>query len=77
MFFNGTIEEYGKTWIKLLIPFPVKIVEGYLWECADPVGRIGQVEDIGKAVVFLASDDAEYITGITLRVDGGFLAMSD
>lgn len=36
-----------------------------------PEKRIGQVEDIGKAVVFLASDDADYINGTTLFVDGG------
>ncbi len=36
-----------------------------------PQKRIGQVEDIGKAAVFLASDDADYINGTTLFVDGG------
>jgi glucose 1-dehydrogenase len=36
-----------------------------------PWGRFGTPEDIGKAAVFLASDDAEYITGAALRVDGG------
>jgi glucose 1-dehydrogenase len=39
-----------------------------------PWGRIGRPEDIGKAVAFLASDDAEYITGSILRVDGGYVA---
>jgi glucose 1-dehydrogenase len=38
-----------------------------------PWGRLGTPDDIGKAVAFLASDDADYITGATLRVDGGFL----
>jgi glucose 1-dehydrogenase len=38
-----------------------------------PWGRLGTPEDIGKAAVFLASDDADYITGATLRVDGGIL----
>ena len=38
-----------------------------------PWGRIGTPEDIAKVVVFLASDDAEYVTGATLRVDGGFV----
>jgi glucose 1-dehydrogenase len=37
-----------------------------------PWGRIGTPEDIGKAAVFLASDDADYITGTPLLVDGGF-----
>ena len=36
-----------------------------------PEKRIGQVEDIGKAAVFLASDDADYVNGTTLFVDGG------
>jgi NAD(P)-dependent dehydrogenase (short-subunit alcohol dehydrogenase family) len=36
-----------------------------------PLGRIGQPEDIGAAAVFLASDDASFITGKILRVDGG------
>lgn len=38
-----------------------------------PIGRVGTPEDIGKAVAFLASDDASYITGVTLRVDGGLI----
>ena len=35
------------------------------------LGRIGQPEDVAKAIAFLASDDASWITGITLPVDGG------
>jgi glucose 1-dehydrogenase len=37
-----------------------------------PWGRLGNIEDIGKAAAFLASDAADYITGACLRVDGGF-----
>lgn len=37
-----------------------------------PWGRLGTPRDIGRCVVFLASDDADYITGASLRVDGGF-----
>jgi NAD(P)-dependent dehydrogenase (short-subunit alcohol dehydrogenase family) len=39
-----------------------------------PLGRIGQPRDIGGAVVFLASDAADFIHGETLAIDGGFLA---
>ena len=39
-----------------------------------PLGRIGTPEDIAGPAVFLASDMARYITGITLPVDGGYLA---
>jgi NAD(P)-dependent dehydrogenase (short-subunit alcohol dehydrogenase family) len=38
-----------------------------------PLGRIGKPEDIAKAVVFLASDESDYVTGHTLVVDGGWL----
>ena len=34
-------------------------------------GRLGEPKDIAKAVAFLASDDAAYITGTTLHVNGG------
>jgi len=36
-----------------------------------PLGRAGEIADIGRAAVFLASDDASWITGKILRVDGG------
>jgi NAD(P)-dependent dehydrogenase (short-subunit alcohol dehydrogenase family) len=39
-----------------------------------PMGRVGQVEELVGPVVFLASDMASYVTGVTLPVDGGFLA---
>jgi len=38
-----------------------------------PWGRLGTSEDIAHASVFLCSDDADYITGSTLRIDGGFV----
>ncbi len=44
--------------------------EGISWL---PWARLGTPADIGKAVAFLASDDADYITGTILRVDGGYV----
>jgi 3-oxoacyl-[acyl-carrier protein] reductase len=42
---------------------------------ATPVGRMGRPEEIASAVVFLASDEAAYITGQVLAVDGGMVMM--
>jgi NAD(P)-dependent dehydrogenase (short-subunit alcohol dehydrogenase family) len=39
-----------------------------------PVGRLGQSEEVASAVLYLASDDAKFTTGISLPVDGGWLA---
>ncbi len=40
-----------------------------------PMGRVGETEDLIGPVIFLASDMSRYVTGITLPVDGGFLAV--
>ena len=48
-----------------------KVVEGMLNTI--PLHKLGDPEDIAKAVVFLVSDDAKYITGQTLHVDGGMV----
>ena len=39
-----------------------------------PLGRIGEPDDIARAVIFLASDEAAWITGVVLPVDGGLMA---
>ncbi|PPR61107.1 MAG: Cyclopentanol dehydrogenase [Alphaproteobacteria bacterium MarineAlpha4_Bin2] len=41
---------------------------------AVPMGREGRVEEVAHANLFLASDDASYVTGIEVPVDGGFVA---
>ncbi len=40
-----------------------------------PLGRAGEVDEVANAILFLASDEASYITGAELYVDGGYLAM--
>src|SRR5690606_16452369 len=37
-----------------------------------PWGRLGTAEDVGKAALYLSSDDADYVTGTLLPVDGGY-----
>ena len=39
-----------------------------------PVARMGKIEEVAEAAVWLASDASSFTTGSTLRVDGGFLA---
>jgi NAD(P)-dependent dehydrogenase (short-subunit alcohol dehydrogenase family) len=36
-----------------------------------PIGRIGQPEEVASTVAFLASDDASFMTGLAIPVDGG------
>lgn len=44
------------------------------WHRAVPLGRYGEPEEVAAAALFLASDDASYINGQTIAVDGGFTA---
>ena len=39
-----------------------------------PVGRLGEPEEVANAILFLASEEATFITGAILPVDGGYLA---
>lgn len=50
---------------------PEDLKQGMLTQI--PLAKLGQPEDIAKAVVFLASDDANYMTGQTLHIDGGMV----
>ncbi len=50
---------------------PEDIKEGMLTQI--PLAKLGQPEDIAKAVAFLASEDANYMTGQTLHIDGGMV----
>lgn len=47
--------------------------EAYIQQ-AHPIGRLGRAEDIARAVVYLCSDDASFVLGHSLAVDGGFTA---
>ena len=46
------------------------------WSAVVPTGRVGQVDDVAAAVLFLASAEARHVTGQTLMVDGGWTVTS-
>lgn len=63
-------------------PMPARTLQRYAdpeamktyWKHRHPMGRIGQPEEVARAALFLASDDASFITGTLLFVDGGWTA---
>ncbi|MBY0222634.1 glucose 1-dehydrogenase [Mammaliicoccus sciuri] len=78
--------EYGKDGIRVNTVFP-GVIETPMTQALEeskellgmlikmtPLERLGKPEDVGNAVVFLASDEASYITGAELVIDGGYSA---
>jgi 3-oxoacyl-[acyl-carrier protein] reductase len=61
----------GFTATEILTSMPEKVLEGM--KARTPLGRLGQPEDIANAYLFLASDEASFISGVVLRVDGGIV----
>ena len=57
---RAIVEESGKNMADIGVPYPMK--------------RAGQPEEVAKVVAFLASDDASFITGESINVDGGIMA---
>jgi NAD(P)-dependent dehydrogenase (short-subunit alcohol dehydrogenase family) len=68
----------GTTWTPLAeraygsLPDPQAAIEGS--KRAIPLGRLGTVDDMAQAVLYLASDDASFVTGAVLLIDGGRMA---
>lgn len=83
MLMRTLAQEYGPHHIRVnsINPGAIKTaINRTAWETPDaerhlltliPYGRVGVVQDIGRAAVWLASDDSDYVTGHTLYVDGG------
>jgi NAD(P)-dependent dehydrogenase (short-subunit alcohol dehydrogenase family) len=44
-------------------------------EAAQPIGRLGKPDECAHAALYLCSDEASFITGVAVPVDGGFTAM--
>ena len=61
----------GFTLTEMVQQMPQKILDGMV--AKTPLGRMGQPRDIANAYLFLATDEASFITGQTLRVDGGIV----
>lgn len=69
----------GHIWTKLLENYGQQLPQGSEafkkeLETLYPLGRLGTPEDVAKSIVFLASDEAQFITGSELIIDGGYTA---
>ena len=45
-----------------------------LWAAKHPLGQVASPEEVARAILFLASEEASFITGVALPVDGGITA---
>ncbi len=61
----------GYTRTPMIETVPAKVLEPII--ARTPLGRLAEIRDIANAVLFLSSDEAEFITGQVLRVDGGLV----
>jgi 3-oxoacyl-[acyl-carrier protein] reductase len=61
----------GFTATEMVKAMPEKVLQGM--KARTPLGRLGEPGDIANAYLFLASEEASFITGATLRVDGGIV----
>jgi 3-oxoacyl-[acyl-carrier protein] reductase len=66
---NAVAPGFVKT--EILAAMPDKVLEGMVSHT--PIGRMGEVEDVAEAYVWLASDAASFVTGAVLSVDGGLV----
>jgi 3-oxoacyl-[acyl-carrier protein] reductase len=61
----------GFTATDIVGSMPEKVLEGM--RARTPLGRMGEPRDIANAYLFLASDEASFVSGAVLRVDGGLV----
>jgi 3-oxoacyl-[acyl-carrier protein] reductase len=61
----------GFTATEMVMAMPEKILDGM--KARTPLGRMAQPRDVANAYLFLASDEASFISGVVLRVDGGIV----
>lgn len=68
----GTVDS---PWVgRLLDAAPDPVAERVALVARQPMGRLGRPEEVAKAAVYLASDDADFVTGSALVIDGGLTA---